>query len=213
MLEQIKGEAATKFSPAFCKRRRGRGAAPPSSSAEDETLLPHKAQEGRPASPRALGGGEPSPGVPRRERGELVEAGLGGGGKPFAKGFPPPDPHLSKTFREKDGERIKGNGCKKHAAVPLFFVIYKTRRRVRRVLPDEGFCRLRQNCGARGPRKAPAFWNQGRGKPAFREEPPQESVRIPRRREHGGGGKPFAKGFPPPGPHSSKTFNGRLGNV
>ena len=71
----IQGEAAPRFSPAFCKRRRGRGAAPPSSSAEDEILLPHKAQEGRPASPGALDGGEPSPGVPRGKCGGFREGG------------------------------------------------------------------------------------------------------------------------------------------
>ena len=26
-----------------------------------------------------------------------------------------------------------------------------------------------------------------------------------------GGGEPFEKGFPPPGPHPSKTFRGRMG--
>src|SRR5699024_4844206 len=88
---------------------------------------------------------------------------------------------------------------------------YKTRRRVRRVLPDEGFCRLRQNCEARGPRKAPAFCNEGRRKPVSCEEPPQESVRIPRRRGFCGGGKPFEKGFPPPAPHPSKTFGEKVG--
>ena len=43
-----------------------------------------------------------------------------GGGKPFAKGFPLPGPHLSKTFRKKDGERIKRTAVKRMQSFPIF---------------------------------------------------------------------------------------------
>ena len=170
-------------------------------------------------------------------RGGGFGRGVGGGGD-FAgegnllrKDSLPRAPTLLKLLGRRlgsiEGERLKSESSR---SLAIFQQSLPLRFWGKGVWGRGSFCKRapspkgRERMKKRGPRKAPAFCNQGRGKPAFREKPPQESVRIPRRRFSaeegallqkgllpqgpriprrwgiGGGGTPFVKGFPPPGP-------------
>ena len=149
-----------------------------------------------------------------------------GGGKPFEKGFPPPRPHLSKTFRGEVWESRRGTAARRAQPFPYFLQWSGSKAK-----PPQGFRppfakgggvegqrprrppqRTKSSCPTkrrRGVQRPPGRWTAGNPRRGF----PGGNVEDSEKAGLCGGGKPFEKGFPPPRPHLSKTLNGRIGKV